>query len=111
VAVDVPFEVRIERDRRIVVRGEVDLSTAPELASAIASVAEGAFRVVVDLGGVTFIDSTGLGVLVNERSALEARNGAIVISSLSPVVETAFQVAGLERVFIVDGNQAADFSD
>lgn len=100
---DVPFDLRIERDGRIVVGGEVDLSTAPELTSAIASVAEGALRVVIDLAGVTFIDSTGLGVLVNERLALEERNGAIVISAMSAVVQKALQVTGLEHVFIVDG--------
>jgi anti-anti-sigma factor len=58
------FEVRIEGDSRLVVRGEVDLATSPQLVSAIESLGvSGPQRVVVDLGAVTFIDSTGLSAL------------------------------------------------
>ena len=55
------FEVCIRGDGRVVVLGEVDMATAPELSEAIESLINtGAQRVVVDAAGVTFMDSTGL---------------------------------------------------
>jgi anti-anti-sigma factor len=51
----------------LVVHGEIDLATAPAMAGAIAALAPAAGErpVVIDVGGVTFIDSTGLKALLN----------------------------------------------
>jgi anti-anti-sigma factor len=52
------------------IAGEVDLTTAPELARAIRLVPESTSRVVVDLSAVTFIDSSGLNALVSGKRTL-----------------------------------------
>ena len=52
----------------VVLRGELDLATGAPLADELQSLmAAGASSVVVDLAGVTFLDSTGLGTLLEAR--------------------------------------------
>jgi anti-sigma B factor antagonist len=95
------FAVLIEGDARIVVVGEVDMATAPQVTSAIESLDRaGSPRVVVDLAGVSFMDSTGLSALVHGRAKLESRGAALVLGALSTQVQTLLQVAGLESTFV-----------
>ena len=62
----------------IVARGEIDVATSPLLRSELASVlAQGPDEVTLDLSGVSFVDSSGLGVLVGALKRLrEARRGS-----------------------------------
>jgi anti-sigma B factor antagonist len=48
----------------VVASGEIDVSTAPALRETVDSACESGGRIVVDLTGVTFMDSTGVGVLL-----------------------------------------------
>ena len=83
--------------------GEIDLATAPELrrrleAAMLAS--DGDF--VVDASQLSFIDSTGLRVLVDIRDALAARGRRFGIVSLPPIARRAIDVVGLHEVLGVD---------
>src|SRR3954464_8154514 len=62
-------DLRSELSREIIlVEGDVDLATAPRLHARLSAAFNGVVEeVVVDLTKVSFIDSTGLGVLVNAR--------------------------------------------
>ena len=88
-------------DERIVVHvaGEVDLANAPELDSQLAAVmTEAPSQLVVDLTNVTFMDSTGLGVLVRalKRSReLDIRLDLIVTNER---VLKVFGITGLDTV-------------
>jgi len=78
------FEVRIERDSRVVVSGDLDLATAPQLMSAVESLAaSGARRVVVDLGAVSFIDSSGISALLRADRTLRGADGVLVLGAMS----------------------------
>jgi anti-sigma B factor antagonist len=60
----------------VALTGEVDLHTAPELKAALLRlVAEGPTRIVVDLSGATFVDSTTLGVLLGAVKRLRLIGG------------------------------------
>src|SRR4051812_16226385 len=66
--------VRSDRDGRatLVVAGEIDLVTAPFLRDELAAViGDAGSTTVVDLSGVTFIDSSGLGALIDARSIID----------------------------------------
>ena len=65
------LDVQIDGGPRVVVSGELDMATSPELTSAIESLERTeAQRVVLDLSGVTFIDSTALSALCLAKAKL-----------------------------------------
>jgi anti-sigma B factor antagonist len=81
--------------------GELDLYNAHEVREALLELcAEGPNRLVVDLSGVKFIDSTALGVLIEARTKLENRRGFLLAA---PGLETkrALEISGLDRHFAV----------
>ena len=62
--------------------GEVDLYTAPALRERLAElVAAGVTNVILDTGGVTFLDSSGLGVLVGSHKRLRAHDGSLALAT------------------------------
>jgi anti-sigma B factor antagonist len=92
------------RDVLLSVQGEVDLATAPELEEALerAIEVEGR-RLVVDLRGVAFLDSTGLALILrHDRRARAAARRLIVVKG-PPHVQKAFELTGLnERLTMID---------
>jgi anti-sigma B factor antagonist len=96
--------VGIERnDGSVVVSlaGELDLYNAGAVREAlIACCDEAPERLIVDLSGVKFIDSTALGVLIEARTRLANRRGFLLAA---PGLETrrALEISGLDRHFSV----------
>ena len=76
--------------------GEVDVVTAPQLGRRRLGLAdEGKTRVVVDLSQVTFMDSTGIGVLLNALKHMRLRKGALVLVCPTERILRPFQITGL----------------
>jgi anti-sigma B factor antagonist len=61
----------------------------------------GSPHVVLDLTGVPWVNSTGLGILITIHHSLKAADGTLRICGLSERVLSIFQVSRLERVFDV----------
>ena len=98
------FEVRIDRDSRVVVSGDLDLATAPQLMSAVESLAAtGARRVVVDLGAVSFMDSSGISALLRADQRLRGAGGVMVLGPMSAQVASVLQMTGLHAEFVYEG--------
>ena len=100
---DEPVKEVVSRDGAVVVRlaGELDLYNADAVRAALFEAAsDAADRLVVDMAGVSFIDSTALGVLIEARSRLENRSAFFLAA---PGLETrrALEVSGLDRHFNV----------
>jgi anti-anti-sigma factor len=99
--------VRVERDgRELVVRlfGDLDIASAKRLEDELVrATASDASAVTLDLGGLSFIDSTGLRVLVfaANRTVMSRKRFKVVHAS-NPVKE-AWETAGLERAFPLGG--------
>jgi anti-sigma B factor antagonist len=80
----------------VALRGEIDASTAPKLGSRLFGLAdEGKLGVVVDLSDVTFMDSTGIGVLLHALGHFSMRHGQLVLVCPTERVLRPFQVTGL----------------
>jgi anti-sigma B factor antagonist len=95
------FEIHIEGDGRVVVSGELDMATSPQVTSAVESVAgSGCQRVVLDLNGVTFIDSSGISALALAKARLDVDGAVLVLAKPSRQVEAVLQMAGLESEFV-----------
>jgi anti-sigma B factor antagonist len=93
------FRVDIAPDRDVVhvaPVGELDMSTAGELATEMQDLRRSGFaRLVLDLRGATFIDSTGLHVILDEYDAAKADGGDLTIVPGPPAVQRIFDVTGL----------------
>ena len=88
------------------VRGEIHVSTASEFGQRLdAAVAGGKTAVALDLEAVQFIDSTGLGVLLNGLRQVTRRNGRLAIALANPTVLRLFEVTGLEATFDIVGTR------
>jgi anti-sigma B factor antagonist len=86
----------------IELKGEVDLYTCPELKDELLRViGDGATIVVVDLTETTFIDSTGLGVLIRGVERLTTEDGRLAVVCIDPNMVKVFEVTGLDRVFSI----------
>ncbi len=89
------------QERTIVhVAGEIDVYTAPVLRRYLdEQIHQGVVDLVVDLGQVTFLDSTGLGVLVGRLRFMRQHGGSMVLVSDNERVLKVFGITGLDRVF------------
>lgn len=86
-------------------QGEVDLASAPQLRRGIYElIDQGHHRVAVDLSGVEFMDSTGLGVLIGALKRLRESGGSMVLAGIRPAVSRVFEITGLDRIFTIHGS-------
>lgn len=91
----------------VVVRGELDIATAPLLDAVLEGLVGVAPELVeLDLSGVAFLDSHGLTTLTTARSRLAAAESVLVLRDPSPVVRRVLAICGLDRDFATAG--AAD---
>ena len=82
------------------VGGEVDVYTAPRLRERLVELVDGGARnVVVDLGRVDFLDSTGLGVLVGALKRLRAAGGTFGLVCAKEPLLKIFRITALDQVF------------
>jgi anti-anti-sigma factor len=94
-----PFRVDVlpDRDRVIVVpHGELDLATVGELAAEVDALVDRDFQaIVVDLRATSFIDSTGVCLLLRQTARRDAQ---ITVIDGSPLVSRIFDLAGVRHV-------------
>lgn len=100
---DLTFEIS---DRTIgavpvaAVTGEIDVATAPALRERLQQlVGESAPTVVVDLSGVSFLDSTALGVLVGAHKRCREAGGQLRLVITEPRILKVFEITGLTEIF------------
>ena len=93
------------------VTGEVDVYTAPMLRERIQKLAAGgAVHLIVDLGQVDFLDSTGLGALVGGLKRLREDGGSLTLVIKTPRILRTFEIIGLTKAFTVWPSVAAAVS-
>jgi anti-sigma B factor antagonist len=107
------FRVEVAPDRdvvRVSPVGELDMSTTGELTAEIRQLWRSGFsRVILDLRGATFIDSSGLHAIVDEHAAATADGRDFSIIPGPPAVQRIFEVTGMEtRLPFLDGGTGSD---
>jgi anti-sigma B factor antagonist len=84
------------------VGGEIDVYTAPKLRDRITElVADGVYRIVIDMEAVEFLDSTGLGVLVGGLKKVRAHDGSLELICTQDRLLKIFRITGLAKVFVI----------
>jgi anti-sigma B factor antagonist len=91
------IDLRVENDRVVVkLEGELDMANAPLLQSAIESEQLTAAKIVVlDLQGLTFLDSTGLRVVLSAREQCWRRGQEFAVTPGSQQVQRLLSVTGV----------------
>jgi anti-sigma B factor antagonist len=80
--------------------GDVDIHSAPQFKDVLLQgIEEGAQRIIVDFAKVTFIDSSGLGVLVSGAKRVRRNNGTLDIVCRDDNITRIFEITGLDRIF------------
>lgn len=84
------------------VRGEIDVSTAGSLEEAVRSCLASSGRVIIDLAGVRFMDSTGLNVLIRAQSSgANGASGVLRLAAVPDRVGKLLRLTQLDSVFAV----------
>lgn len=93
----------------VVIGGELDHCSAPQIRRQLDDLLmdERVVHVVLDLENLTFMDSSGIGVLLGRLRVLNARGGSLSVKGMRPSVEKLFRLSGLDRVIgIMDSRKA-----
>jgi anti-anti-sigma factor len=86
------------------VRGRLDSYWADHLSTALEEVIRaGAYRVVLDLGDVTFLSSAGIRVLVVSHKQLRALRGSLTVCQASEPVHSVLILSGLKNLLALEG--------
>ncbi|GAA0602835.1 MULTISPECIES: STAS domain-containing protein [Sporichthya] len=98
---DLSLTTRDEGDRTVVaVGGEIDVYTAPKLREQLVDLVNaGRYHLIVDMEGVEFLDSTGLGVLVGGLKRVRAHDGSLRLVCTQERILKIFRITGLTKVF------------
>jgi anti-anti-sigma factor len=86
----------LDEPRSYSVAGELDASTANQLAELLREEGPASGDVLLDISGVTFMDSSGVYVLLVGCEWL--RDGHLILRNPAPTIDQVFELAGIERV-------------
>jgi len=91
----------------LAVGGEVDIFTAPEIRrAAISAIDDGAIHIVLDLTATSFLDSTGLGMIIGLSKRVRPAGGDIVIVNVDEGIARTFEITGLDEIFRICATRA-----
>jgi anti-sigma B factor antagonist len=95
--------VRLERRRQgsvevVVVEGVLDVASAPTLRSCLLELSDEAVDVELELSGLDFVDSTGIGVLVAAAHRLRGEGHHLVVTGARPAIRAVLEVTGVDRL-------------
>jgi anti-sigma B factor antagonist len=86
-------------EQRVLIRGEIDPTSSAQLSASLAeAVTEGDAEVLLDCSQVTFIDSTGVYVILEADRLLAAQGREMRVVNVSPFVRRIFDVLGLTEL-------------
>jgi anti-sigma B factor antagonist len=96
----------------LTLRGEIDVYTAPQMRQAIVDLVDGGVtNVIVDMAQVDFLDSTGLGVLVEGLKRINSKDGTLSIVATQGRILKIFDITGLDRAFAIHASVEEALAD
>ena len=91
-----------ERCLEIALIGELDHHAAREIGGRLDRAIEAALRLVLDWSGVTFMDSSGIAVVMRVRQRVRDLGGAVTLRGVRPQARKVLDAAGLDRFVTVE---------
>lgn len=105
------IEIIEERNKsKVMLAGEIDLYTAPQLKAAVLPITKTAGKIVeVDLQHVDYMDSTGLGVFISALKSTKENHSKLKLVHLQERVLRLFSITGLDEIMDMDtGTRGGD---
>jgi anti-sigma B factor antagonist len=97
-----------ELSNTLPLEGEIDLHVSPRIAASLSAMIERKpKKLVVDLAKVSYIDSSGLAVLIEAMQNVQAYGGKFALAGLQEAVRPIFEIARLDQVFGIYPDVAA----
>lgn len=104
------MEIKTQRENRILianVNGRVDSANAREFENVLSSaISDDDTRVIVDFGGLSYISSSGLRVILLVAKSLRNRNAEFALCSLSSHIGEVFKISGFDKIISIYDSQA-----
>ncbi len=92
----------------LALEGEIDLHEAPNIKQKLQPLIQARSpRLLVDLAGVSYIDSSGLALFIEAMQRVQAYGGKFALCGLRPTVRTIFEIARLDQVFSIFNDRDA----
>jgi len=92
--------LRQHRPNVLSLEGDIDLHVSPVVTEALnAMIKKRTKRMVIDLSGVTYIDSAGMAALILAMQEVEAYSGEFFLSGLPETLRSIFETSRLDRTF------------
>ena len=92
---------------KLKLKGSIDLENSNDIwAIFLTFIKGGVKKILVDLSGIDFIDSAGIGVFINIAKILRSKNGDVIFTNVSPEMKKVFKVVNLQdfiKVFNLEG--------
>lgn len=87
----------------LVLSGELDLSSAPMLRTCLRTLTDaGAQCLVIDVGGLRFVDASGIRAIAAEARRVRSRNGTVIVRSPRPWTRRLFDVLGATQLVTLE---------
>jgi len=92
----------------LVLHGEIDLHASPRVRQAFSQLLDRQeTRILVDLSGVTYMDSSGIAVLIETMQRAQSYGGQLALFGVPQRVRTVFEIAQLDQVLNIFPDKAA----
>jgi anti-sigma B factor antagonist len=104
---DITIVIQTNSNKSIVdVSGEFSVYTAPELKRQLIKLCESdCIQIILNLSGLDYIDSTGLGVLINVLKRMRDKDGDLVLVCSRQRIRNAFKLTGLDNMFTLHATE------
>lgn len=104
------LNINLERKQTVLLvrlEGELDHHTAEELRNKVEYELEenGVQHIILNLKALSFMDSSGIGVILGRYKQVKERQGEIIVCSISPQVKRLFDMSGLFKVIRLEENE------
>ncbi|BDG31489.1 anti-sigma F factor antagonist [Parageobacillus thermoglucosidasius] len=102
------MDFEVKQDVLIIrLSGELDHHTAEELREKVTDVLESASirHIVLNLEHLTFMDSSGLGVILGRYKQIKKLGGEMIVCSISPTVKRLFDMSGLFKIIRLENDE------
>ncbi|MEX0774501.1 MAG: STAS domain-containing protein [Phycisphaeraceae bacterium] len=99
---------QIDNGYLVTVQGDIDFSKSPQLRQDLLAVLKNEpARLVIDLTGVSYMDSSGVATLVEALQHQRRTGNKLVLCALQPRVHSVFKIARLDTIFTITTDSAA----